>query len=284
MITTFGLDRGRRRARRVDGPPGRRDGESAELPPGASIESRTTGRRTGCALLDAVRGSVIVVCHRLIVACSRYPQGVSRRALAAAGMTSRPTSSIARRIVTLRMLKITCWAPASVSSPKRSTIWAGVSVRPRRRARPTSGASSARSRRGRGRSPAQCSARIAYLRAIASGEPKTLRRIGVLGDQAQRLPLAAAADHDRDAGPRERLRGVEQPRRMVVAAVEARPRCRARRSTSRGRSGASPRAARTARRAAGTGSRGASTRPRSRRPRSRARRDRRTGRRASSSP
>src|SRR6185369_5745898 len=44
--------------------------------------------------------------------------------------------------------------------------------------------------------------------------------VGVLGHEAERLPLAAAADHDRGTWPRDRLRRVEQPRRRVVAAAE----------------------------------------------------------------
>src|SRR4029079_1149348 len=36
---------------------------------------------------------------------------------------------------------------------------------------------------------------------------------------APRLLLAPAADHDRDAGPGDRLRRVEQPRRLVVLPV-----------------------------------------------------------------
>ena len=47
---------------------------------------------------------------------------------------------------------------------------------------------------------AQCSARIAYLRAMPSGVPKTLHGVGVLGHEAQGLLLAAAADHDRHPG------------------------------------------------------------------------------------
>ena len=41
------------------------------------------------------------------------------------------------------------------------------------------------------------------------GRPEHVARIAVLRHEPQRLLLAAAADHDRDARPRQRLRGVE---------------------------------------------------------------------------
>src|SRR3954471_14683888 len=44
--------------------------------------------------------------------------------------------------------------------------------------------------------------------------------VGVLRHQPERLPLPAAADHDRDAWPADRLRRVEEPCRVDVVAVE----------------------------------------------------------------
>src|SRR3954447_7085802 len=44
--------------------------------------------------------------------------------------------------------------------------------------------------------------------------------VGVLSHQPERLPLAAAADHDRDAWPGDRLRRVQEPCRVDVVAVE----------------------------------------------------------------
>ena len=131
---------------------------------------------------------------------------------------------------------------------------------------------------------AQCSRMTSYLWWIVSGPPKTLRRVRVLGDEAQGLLLAAAADHDRRVGARDRLGGVEEPARLVVAALERGLGAPLALPHARGRSGASPRASRSARRAAGTGSRGRATRPRSRRRRCPARRGRRRARRASSRP
>ena len=83
-------------------------------------------------------------------------------------------------------LKMTCWAPASASSPKRSTTWAGVS----RAARAVARHVDALERRaldlvvGRGRPPRSARARIAYLRAIASGDAEDVasrRRTGRRG-------------------------------------------------------------------------------------------------------
>src|SRR5512140_2081452 len=47
-----------------------------------------------------------------------------------------------------------------------------------------------------------------------------VRRVRVLGDEAERLLLAAAADHDGRPWPRDRLRGVEQPPRRELRAGE----------------------------------------------------------------
>src|SRR6185369_2613053 len=47
-----------------------------------------------------------------------------------------------------------------------------------------------------------------------------VRRVRVPGDEAQGLLLATAADHDRDARPRDRLRRVEQVGRLVDAALQ----------------------------------------------------------------
>src|SRR5687768_7163563 len=47
-----------------------------------------------------------------------------------------------------------------------------------------------------------------------------VRGVRVLRDEAERLPLATAADHDRDTGAGDGLRRVEQARRLVVAAGE----------------------------------------------------------------
>ena len=55
-----------------------------------------------------------------------------------------------------------------------------------------------------------------------SGSPEDVGRVRVLRDEPERLLLAAAADHDRDARPRDRLRRVQQPRRVELAALEAR--------------------------------------------------------------
>ena len=86
-------------------------------------------------------------------------------------------------------------------------------------------------------------------------------------------------------GREMRLGRVQQAIGVDVAAVERAPRCRARPATSRGRSGASPRAC--SKRSPSGGKREAerrATRPRSRRRRCRARRDRPTARRGSSPP
>src|SRR6185369_10364715 len=51
--------------------------------------------------------------------------------------------------------------------------------------------------------------------------PADVARIRVLRHEAKRLLLAAAADHDRDARARDRLRRVQQPRRAIVLALVA---------------------------------------------------------------
>ena len=75
-------------------------------------------------------------------------------------------------------------------------------------------------------------------------------RVGVLGDQAEGLPLAAAADDDPRARRADRHRAAERLFELVVPAVGTR---RCRRSTSAGRSGSPPRAARSAPATGGNG-------------------------------
>src|SRR5439155_1604116 len=52
------------------------------------------------------------------------------------------------------------------------------------------------------------------------GPAEDVRCVGVLGHKPKRLPLAAAADHDRNARARDRLRRVEQPGGTELATVE----------------------------------------------------------------
>src|SRR6185437_8047940 len=52
---------------------------------------------------------------------------------------------------------------------------------------------------------------------VAAGEQ--VARVGVLGDQAKRLLLAAAPDHDRRVRPGQRLRRVQRPPKRVVLAL-----------------------------------------------------------------
>src|SRR5262245_47132412 len=52
------------------------------------------------------------------------------------------------------------------------------------------------------------------------GAAEDVGGVGVLGHEAERLSLAAAADQDRDPRPRDRLRRVAQPLRVVLAPVE----------------------------------------------------------------
>ncbi len=117
-----------------------------------------------------------------------------------------------------------------------------------------------------------------------SGPAEDVGRVGVLGHQAQRLLLAAAADHDRHPRPADRLRGVQQPAGGIPGPVEATPPSRARPATSRGRSGASPPASRSVSRAAASGSPARRSPPGSRRRRCPATPGRRRGRRASWPP
>ncbi len=59
------------------------------------------------------------------------------------------------------------------------------------------------------------------LAAQQVGTAEDVRRVRVLGDQAERLPLPAAADHDRDPGPGQRLGGVQQARGRVMGSLVA---------------------------------------------------------------
>ena len=203
----------RRTGTAVDG--GRRvvDGSRSLKPPKGFVAA---------AVVPLVLSSVIVT----IVAWSRYPWGVSSSARCpSCGMTSRPIELERGGVGDVRAtLMMTCSAPASDSSPKRSTTWLGVSVASDRLEIGRSGGSSARSRPGRGRPPRSARPRIAYLRAMPSGDAEDVAGVGVLGHEAQRLLLAAATDHDRDPGARQRLRGVEQPRRPGTAGRGTPPR------------------------------------------------------------
>ena len=118
---------------------------------------------------------------------------------------------------TPRTLKMMCWAPASASPPKRSTI-ASVD-------------SSSRSTLGQHRpldllvGAAEALAVLAQHRELGAHElgraAEDVAGVGVLGHQPQRLSLPAAADQDRDARPADRLRRVDEVRRGDVRALEA---------------------------------------------------------------
>ena len=102
-------------------------------------------------------------------------------------------------------------------------------------------------------------------------------RVGVLRDEPQRLPLAAAADQDPRARHAHRHAGCTASRRAGSAGRRTRRRCR---STSAGRSGSPPPAARTARPSAGTARPARGARARTTRRRCRVRPARPTRRRA----
>ena len=110
-------------------------------------------------------------------------------------MTSR-----AARFVQPANAEDDCWAPASASSPKRSTSWAGVGC----------------SRAPPGAHPLQCRpldllevaadvlamlAQDPVLAGIASGAPNTFVASRVARHEPEGLLLAAAADHDRQVRP-----------------------------------------------------------------------------------
>ena len=204
----------------------------------------------------------------------------------ARGSRPGPRVSITRGSQTSRALKITCCAPASESSPNQSMIWAGVSP----------GRSSVFELHGLERRALDLVGVAADRLAVLAQDlvlvvdplrvAEDVARVGVLRDEPERLPLAAAADHDRRAGPRDRLRRVEQPASRGRACPRtARSGAALARPTSRGRiwSVSSSSSKRSAER-------------REREPEAarlllvpggadaRARRGRRTGRRASSSP
>src|SRR5207249_1567458 len=50
--------------------------------------------------------------------------------------------------------------------------------------------------------------------------PADVARVAVPGHEPERLLLATAADHDRDPRPLDGLRRVQEPRRLVVPALE----------------------------------------------------------------
>ena len=112
------------------------------------------------------------------------------------GAGSRGRSSRAargRRIETT--LDDECWAPASESSPKRSTIWLAASRGRGRCVWRVDRSISSRSR------PTPRSARAGSRTCGRSPRgAEDVGRVGVLGHEAQGLLLAAAADHDRDPG------------------------------------------------------------------------------------
>ena len=131
--------------------------------------------------------------------------------------------------------------------------------------------------RGRGPRCRSAGASTSSLWATSSAfDGEQVARVGVAGDEAQRLPFAAATDEDRRAGLADRAGRADRLGQLVVACPR---RARRRRSTSAGRSAASPRAARTARPPAGTAPPGPRARARTTRRRCRAGPGRRTARR-----
>ena len=120
-------------------------------------------------------------------------------------------------------LTMTCWTPASASRPNRSTIASGDSGAPA----PGAGAAEADALHVRPLDLGE----VAPDRRAVLGQDRVLRQelvrpaeqvrgVGVLGDEAERLLLAAAADHDRDARPGDRLGDVEETGRVELPAVE----------------------------------------------------------------
>ena len=138
-------------------------------------------------------------------------------------MMSLPTVSRYSGTWTSLSSKITWSAPASDSSPKRSTTCCGDSVRaepagPSRTFWSVERSISAGSRP----TAAQCGVEDRVLAGDALGRPEHVARVRVLGDQPERLLLAAAADHDRDPRPRDRLGRVQEPLGPILAALERR--------------------------------------------------------------
>ena len=133
---------------------------------------------------------------------------------------------------------------ASSSAPRTtsSTVGAGREV--------AEHVPSPRSRSGRGRRRRSAARSTSSLWAISSGAAEDVAGVGVLGDEPQGLPLAAAADEDARPRRADRRRAGTASPRAGSAALRRR---RRRRSTSAGRSGGPPRVARTARPSAGTG-------------------------------
>ena len=121
-----------------------------------------------------------------------------------------------RRVATPRTLKMMCCTPAS---QQRAEALDDLAPATRARGRSTAGCCARSPRTGRP-SRSQCSRRTAYLCAHALRPAEDVAGIRVLGHQAQRLPLPAAADHDRHPGPADGLRRVEQARRRDVRALE----------------------------------------------------------------
>ena len=150
---------------------------------------------------------------------------------------------------------MTCWAPASRArrSGRRSRSATRCRAAPgaetdvlERRALDLVGvAPDRRAVLGAGSRTCGRSPRATRTRCMASAYWATRRRVFFSPPPPT---MIGTRGRDSDCGR------VEQALRLEVPALEARPRCRARPSTSRARSGASPRASRTARRAAGTGS------------------------------
>ena len=168
--------------------------------------------------------------RRLVAWCRPRPRRSSPDRTPAYGSASIPWASSARRAARSAtpgcsmfwMPTTTCCAPASARAAKRSAAASGVSVPAAPSAERRVLWSVERSISSNGRPTAsQCSRRIAYLRRSVSGPPKTFVAVGVLGHEAERLLLAAAADHDRDARPAQRLGRVEEAGRRVVGALEA---------------------------------------------------------------
>ena len=173
--------------------------------------SRETFVRIGAgslaALLDTTRASEGGTAAPLASADAASRRGRAKlarrlsRSACSPGITSRPRVSITCGSQTSRTLKITCWAPASESSPNQSTICAGVS--PGRSSVLSFTVWSVERSISSGSRPiaSQCSRRTSYLWWIRTRAAEHVARVGVLGHQAERLPLAAAADHDRRMGP-----------------------------------------------------------------------------------
>ena len=109
-----------------------------------------------------------------------------------------------------------CCAPASESSPNRSTTWAGDSV-----------VVEVDALEGRTLDLVGVTADLLavlpqHLVLVVDRRraAEHVRGIRVLGNEPERLSLAPTPDHDRRPWPRNRLRRIEQPRRPNVATLE----------------------------------------------------------------